>query len=773
MADYSENNRRLARNTLLLYCRMFLLMLIGLYTSRMVLGALGEADYGIYGVVGGIVVMFTVFTTSISQAISRYITIELGREDTLKLKKVFSTAVVMQILFCLFVLILTETLGMWYLRNVADIPDGRMGAAVFVLQGSMGVLMVNLLSVPFNATIVAHERMDAFAWISILEAALKLIVAILIAGSGSDRLKLYAMLMLAVALVVRLAYGVYCKRNFEETRGPLCLDGRCLREMTGFAGWNVLGSGAYLFNTQGVNQLSNPFFGVGVNAARLVASQIEGIVKQFVSSFLTALNPQITKSYASDDREYCFSLVGKGVKYSVLMMLAFALPLFIEAPGLLRLWLKAVPAHSVTFVRLTLFCLIADMAFNPLLTLIQADGRIKRYYIISSAISILVFAFSWVAFALGAQAYVSYVIFIAVYLVVDVVKLLTVKRLSDFPVLKFLKDSVLPILLVGIISSLIPVLCHFSMSREVPRIILVVLFSWMSLASSAWFLVIEDSEHRFLLDKLGRFLPDSFYLKRRYRLSTGKPLDLSSPKGFNAKLQWLKLHDHNDSYHMMADKASVKKLVKDRIAVIPTIGKWDCPEQIDFDSLPDQFVLKCTHDSGSAIICRDKAAFDRDKALRSLTRALEFKYWRRDREWAYKGIRPAVIAEPFMGENIPDYKFFCFSGEPKFMFIATERSSKTEETKFDFFDMDFRHIDVRNGHPNAPVPPSRPANWEKMKSLAALLSKDIPHVRVDFYEIDGEVFFGEYTFYHWSGLMPFDPESFDELAGSYLELPRE
>ena len=186
-----------------------------------------------------------------------------------------------------------------------------MSAAVFVLQASMGVLMVNLLSVPFNATIVAHEKMDAFAWISILEAVLKLSVAFLIASCSLDRLKLYAVLMFAVALVVRFTYGAYCRINFEETRGRLRLDVHSLKEMTAFAGWNVLGSGAYLFNTQGVNQLSNPFFGVGVNAARMVALQIEGVVKQFVSSFLTALNPQITKAYASDDKEYCFSLVGK------------------------------------------------------------------------------------------------------------------------------------------------------------------------------------------------------------------------------------------------------------------------------------------------------------------------------------------------------------------------------------------------------------------------------------------------------------------------------
>ena len=772
--DISPDSRRIARNTLLLYARMLLLMVIGLYTSRVVLAALGEQDYGVYGAVGGIVMMFTVITASISQSISRYITVELGRGDSSRLARVFSTAVVMQLIFCGVVLILTETLGVWWLENHMRIPDGRMPAARWVLQFSMGVLMVNLLSVPFNAAIIAHERMDAFAFISILEAVLKLSVAFLLSICGGDALVLYAVLMLAVALLVRFTYAFYCRRHFEESRGKLVFDRGLLGEMTGFAGWNVLGSGAYLVNTQGINLMVNSFFGVGANAARLIATQVESVVKQFVSNLLTAINPQITKSYVGGNRRYSFELVSKGVKFSCLVMAAFLVPVILEAPTLLQLWLKDVPPMAVTFVRLTLVCLLADMAFNPLLTLIQADGRIKWYYIVSSAVSLLVFALSWVAFAHGAPAYVSYVIFALVYGAVCVLKLLWAGRLTGFGVRDFLKGTLAPVFAVTLISAACGLLCHCLIPAGGWRLLAVLAASFASLSVSAYFIALTTGEQAFIFRKISRFLPDRMFLKCKYRLTFGRRLDLRNPLTFNEKIQWLKLYDRQDAYHAMADKCEVKRKVATLIGeehVIPTLGVWDSVEEIDFDSLPERFVLKCTHDSGSAVLCRDKSAFDEDAARLKLSRALDSDFYPRDREWVYKGLKHRVIAEEYMGSDLPDYKFFCYDGEPRLMFVATDRAS-SEETKFDFFDSDFRHLDILSGHPCADRPLLKPACWDEMLSLARILSAGIPHVRVDFYEVDGKVYFGEYTFYHWGGFMPFGSREQDLFVGSFLKLPR-
>lgn len=501
--DISANSTRVARNTVLLYFRMILLMLIGLFTARIVLKALGSDDYGVYGVVGGIVTMFTVVTASLSQAISRYITYELGKGDPSKLRRIFATSVVVQLIFCAVILVLTETLGLWWLNCRMDIPAGRLGAANWVLQCSMGVLMVNLLSVPFNATIIAHEKMGAFAYISILEAVLKLSVALMLSICGSDKLILYAILMLAVAAIVRFAYGAYCHRHFNESRGGLVFDRKLVREMTSFAGWNCLGSGAYVINTQGVNQMVNVFFGVGANAARLVTSQVENIVKQFVSNFLTALNPQITKSYAAGDNAYCHELVCKGSKFSFLVMLFFTLPLMYEAPVLLDIWLDGnTPEQSSTFVRLMLLGLMADMVCNPLLTLIQATGNVKRYYIATSLTAILVFVVSWVAFAMGAGAEFPYVAFAAVYLIVDLEKMFFARAQTAFPLWQFFREAVLPCLFVSLIGISVTLPLWLAMPAGNGRSWTLVAVSVLAVCLASWFIALTPGERDFFKKRL-------------------------------------------------------------------------------------------------------------------------------------------------------------------------------------------------------------------------------------------------------------------------------
>ena len=291
-----------------------------------------------------------------------------------------------------------------------------------------------------------------------------------------------------------------------------------------------------------------------------------------------------------------------------------------------------------------------------------------------------------------------------------------------------------------------------------------------------------NPDYRFLVNA-GRGLYDNWddvrYLKRKYRAVFKKDLDLDIPKTFCEKLQWLKLYDRRPEYTRMVDKYEVKKFVAQKIGeeyVIPTLGVWDRFEDIDFASLPDRFVLKCTHDSGGLTICEDKTRFDKKKARLKIMECLNRNYYYHGREWPYKNVRPRIIAEKFMEDSIckelRDYKFFCFDGEPKALFVATERQ-QADETKFDFFDMDYNHLDIRNGHPNAKQMPQKPQNFEKMKQLASILSDGIPHLRVDFYEVDGKIYFGELTFSHWSGMMPFDPEEWDGIFGGWIKLPKE
>lgn len=277
---------------------------------------------------------------------------------------------------------------------------------------------------------------------------------------------------------------------------------------------------------------------------------------------------------------------------------------------------------------------------------------------------------------------------------------------------------------------------------------------------------------------ISRVQSDKFYLKLQYRLIFNRKLDLKNPQTYNEKLQWLKLYDRRPEYSMLVDKYRVKKYVAERIGseyVIPTLGVWDGFDEIDFSSLPDRFVLKCTHDSGGLIICRNAASLDKNAAREKIERSLKRDFYKLAREWPYKNVPRKIIAEQYMEddatEELRDYKFFCFDGVPKAMFIATDRQKSGEEVKFDYFDMEYNHLSCRQRHPNAKVPPEKPSCFEEMKELAAKLSAGIPHVRVDFYEVNGKIYFGEMTFFHFGGMVPFEPEEWDDAFGSWLKLP--
>lgn len=281
-----------------------------------------------------------------------------------------------------------------------------------------------------------------------------------------------------------------------------------------------------------------------------------------------------------------------------------------------------------------------------------------------------------------------------------------------------------------------------------------------------------------LLVKVCRILPDKQYLQIVYRFQMGKKLNLKCPVSFSEKLQWLKLYDRKPIYTQMVDKYGAKEYVAKIIGdeyIIPTLGVWSKPEEIEWDKLPNQFVLKCTHDSGGLVICKDKSLLDKEAAMRKLNKSLHTNYYKVGREWPYKNVERRIIAEEFMEDKryheLRDYKFFCFNGVVKALFIATERQSKSGETKFDFFDENFNHLNILNGHPMATQAPAKPETFEKMKALAAKLSEGIPHVRVDLYDVNGKIYFGELTFSHWGGLKRFDPEEWDVKFGEWLSLP--
>lgn len=502
MSDQSGNNKRIARNTLLLYLRTIFLMLITLYTSRVILDQLGVDDYGIYNVVGGFVAMFSVISSALSSSISRFITFELGRGDIKRLTTIFSTSVNIQLGLCSIILVLGEAIGIWFVNTRMNIPPDRIIAANWVFQCSILTFCINLISVPYNSCIIAHEKMSAFAYISILEAALKLLICYMLIVSPVDKLIAYSLLMLFVAILIRFVYGLYCARNFEECKYRIYYEKEIVKEMTGFAGWSFFPNVAWIFNTQGVNILINLFFGVALNAARGIASQVESAVMMFVRNFTTALNPQITKYYANGDKEHMFLLMCRGTKFTYFLTLLMVLPLFLETEYVLQLWLKEVPTHTVIFVQLSIIGSIINNIGNTCYTACQATGNIKRYSIVVTTVGFLVFPLTWLGFKLGLPVESTYIIYILVYICVSIACMLMTRWLLQFPLSMFLRKALLPIVWVTILSSIIPTLLSLRMESSFVRFIITCMVSVLSTCAAIYLTGLSKHEKRIIIDKM-------------------------------------------------------------------------------------------------------------------------------------------------------------------------------------------------------------------------------------------------------------------------------
>lgn len=481
-------------------------MLVALYTSRVILNALGEDDYGIYGVVGGIVVFFNIIQGSLNAAISRFITFELGKGDSDRLSRVFSTSVNIQVLMSVVFLVFAEVIGVWFLEYKMNIPEGRMYAAHWVLQCSILSFVVGLLSVPYNATIIAHEHMGAFAYLSILSTFLNLGVALLINYVPFDKLIFYAFCIVGINVLMQILYVVYCKNNFQEATWHFVKDKALVKEMAGFAGWNFLGASSGVLLSQGVNILMNIFFGVAVNAARSIASQVDNAVNMLVNNFTMALNPQITKSYASGDLSYMHDLVCKGAKYSFFIMLVPSLPILLETPQILELWLKQVPNFTIVFVRLTILISLVSVLSQTLITSMLATGKIKKYQIIISSFSYSIFIFAYLAYRLGLPPYTSYVIQLIVFVIELGARLLLLRGMISLSIREYTISVIFKIMVVVIIASIIPVLVMLSMHESLLRLFFICILSVVSVLLTIYGLGLSSGERKWLNGKVVSFV---------------------------------------------------------------------------------------------------------------------------------------------------------------------------------------------------------------------------------------------------------------------------
>lgn len=456
MPDNSSNNKRIAKNTAMLYIRMLFTMAVSLYTSRVVLKVLGVEDYGVYNAVGGIVTTLTVLSGALSAAISRFLTFELGKNDEEKLKRVFSSSLTIQLALCVIVLLVGEGFGIWFLNNKMDIPDGRMGAANWVLQFSILTFIINTISIPYNAAIIAHEKMSAFAYIGIVEVVLKLAIVYLLLIGSIDKLILYAGLLFGVAVSIQFIYFIYCTKHFGECKYVFIWDKKLLKEMLSYAGWSYFGNTSFILMGSGLNLLINVFFGVVMNAARGIATQVENAVGAFVNNFTTALNPQIIKSYASRDIDYMYKLIFTGARYSYYLMLFLSLPILIETDFILDIWLDEVPDHAATFVQLTLIAHLISTLSNTMIKGIQATGNIKLYQILVGGIGILSFGVIWILYKIGLPVTVCYFIIISMNVIQLVLRLLLLQKQINMSINTFCHDVLLNVTFVTLVSIVVP-----------------------------------------------------------------------------------------------------------------------------------------------------------------------------------------------------------------------------------------------------------------------------------------------------------------------------
>ena len=459
----THKGRVIVKNTLMLYIRMIFLLLVGFYTSRVVLDSLGEDDYGIYGVVGGVVAMFSIISGALNSAVSRFITFEMGKGENGNLSKVYSTSVLIQIALAFIIVAVCEPVGIWFIRNEMTITPDRIPAALWVLHFSLLSFVVNLMSVPQMASITAHEKMSAYAYIGILDGILRLGVALLIVHSPTDRLVWYSLLMTVAMVIVRIAYGVYCRAHFPECRFRMIFERGLVKEMFSFAGWNFIGVTSGVLRDQGGNILVNIFFTTAMNAARGVAVQLNGAVQGFVTNFMTAVNPQITKSYACGERDYMISLVKKSSGMAFFLLFIIALPILFNTEYLLEIWLKEVPAHSAVFVRLFLIFALSESLSSPLITAQLATGNIRNYQIIVGGLQLLNLPVSYVFLKHGAPAQVTVAVSIVISQICLAARLILLRRMIGLSPKEFFLQVYIKVIAVAVAAMILPLLLSSAM----------------------------------------------------------------------------------------------------------------------------------------------------------------------------------------------------------------------------------------------------------------------------------------------------------------------
>lgn len=455
-----DNNKRIAKNTLFLYLRMFLMMGVSLFTSRVILQTLGIEDFGVYNVVAGIVVLFSFINNAMAIASQRFLSFALGKKDNIELQRVFSMSLTSHLVIAALVLLLAETIGLWILLKM-NFPENRLNAACWAYHFAVLTCAANVVRVPYNAAIIAYERMSFYAWVSILEVIVKLAIVYLLVIYSGDKLIFYSFLLFIVTIIVNYIYKFYCNRKFSVSKYHFFWDKILFKQFIGFSGWSLAGSIANVGAQQGLNMIINIFCGVVVNAAVGISNQVMGAVGQFLGNFQTAFNPQLVKSYATGDKGYFMSLIFKSSKFSYYLMFILSFPAIINCSFLLNTWLETVPEYAVEFSQLMLVYLLFDAISGPLWISVQATGQIKKYQLLMSLLIFLNLPLAYIVLFMGYSPIYVFVGRVFINIVTLIVRICYLRSLIHLPAKKYIMQVIMPIFLTTVLSIPLPLWIHY------------------------------------------------------------------------------------------------------------------------------------------------------------------------------------------------------------------------------------------------------------------------------------------------------------------------
>lgn len=500
----TNRNKLIIKNTLMLYIRMFLIMFVTLYTSRVILEALGVEDYGVYNVVGGLVAAFSILTSSLSSVGARFINFHLGKNDIARVKDVVSNTVNIHLYLSILILIACETIGLWFFKNHLNIPPEKYEASLWVYQISVLTFIVKLMSVPYSSLIIAYEKMSAYAYISVIEVILQLGLVYILLIVHSNRLVLYAWMMCGSSLAVTFSYYIYCKRKFETCCYRIKIDKLLFKEMAAYAGWNFIGTTSGVCRNQGIDIISNIYFGVTVNAARGIATQVSNAVTKFSQNFMTALGPQITQTYAEGNWSRFHMLILQGTRFSYYLMLIICVPIFIEMPAILNIWLPVVPPDTCAFARLQVIVSLIAVLSSTNITGMLATGHIRNYQLIVGTITLLNLPIALLFLHFGASAEVPYYIAIVLEVVCLTARLMVSKKLIRLSISAFFTKVLCNAAGVTVLSVALSYAVYLLVPRDTIGMLISVLSSVLCVGAVIFLVGCSTEERHMLLSKIAR-----------------------------------------------------------------------------------------------------------------------------------------------------------------------------------------------------------------------------------------------------------------------------